>query len=251
MLTKETQTVQHQMATYCKTGEATQILGAKQDRLHNYRRLIYNIIDDAIENAYPIARNIIPSEQWQEMVDTFIAEHKCQHPQIMHMPGEFIEFTEKHRYAEKFNIPFLHDLLHFEWAEVEVHTMKDQVIPDFLEDGNFLTEQLIFSPYIQIIELEYPIHRLKTASMEDEKGEYYLLVYRQESGTVQYVELNQLTAYLLHSILQNECTLNEVISPLIENTDENTASNFTANALQFLENLVNMGILKGTLNHKQ
>lgn len=247
MLTKETKAVQYQMATYCKTGEATEIMGAKQDRLHNYRRLIYNIIDDAIENAYPIARNIIPSEQWQEMVDTFIAEHKCQHPQIMHMPGEFIAFTDEFNYAEKFNIPFLHDLLHFEWVEVLVHTMKDQVIPDFNEDGNLLTEQLIFSPYFQMIELEYPIHRLRSTSMEDAKGLYYILVYRQESGTVQYVELNQLTAYLLNSILENECTLKKAILPLIENADETTTNNFTANALQFMENLVSMGILKGTV----
>ena len=245
MLTKETIEIQHELANYCKSGHLTEIKGAKQDRLHNYRRLIYNINDDAIESAYPIARSFLEESQWKEMLDTFILEHKCQHPQIMHMPGEFIDFVSQKNYAEKFQLPWLIDLLNFEWVEVIIHTMKDQSIGDYTENGDFKTQPLIFSPYFQLIELEYPIHKLRTTDINNEKGNYFMLVYRQENGTVQYLELNQLTHFIIHEMKENSSSLLESIEPILIKTQPEIRANFIQNAHSFLKNLTQLGIVLG------
>lgn len=245
MLTKETQEIQSALADYCKSGELQEIQGAKTDRLHNYRRLIYNIIDDAVESAYPIAKSFINEVHWKIMIDAFISEHKCQHPQIMKMPGEFIDFVEKKEYAKEYNLPFLSDLLNFEWAEVIVHTMKDEKIPAYVEQGDYVNKSLIFSPYLELLQLEYPIHELRKKDLESSKGEYYILVYRQEIGTVQYLELNQLTHYIVSEMKENKLSLKDTLNPLVENLDSETRNNFIKNAEQFLIHLHSLEVVKG------
>ena len=246
MLTKETTAIQHELADYCKSGQLTEITGAKQDRLHNYRRLIYNIIDDAIESAYPIVRSFMDESQWNEMIDAFVLEHKCQHPQIMHMPGELIEFAKIKDYSSKFELPWLIDLLQFEWVEVVVHTMKDQAIAEFKLEGDFKTQALVFSPYFQLIELEYPIHKLRTRDISSEKGNYFMLVYRQENGTVQYLELNQLTYFIVAEMNENSCSLLEAIEPILNQTQPEIRENFIQHAGSFIRNLRELGIVLGT-----
>lgn len=246
MLTRETIEIQHELANYCKSGQLKPIVGAKQDRLHNYRRLIYNIIDDAIESAYPIVRSFLDESQWNEMIDAFVLEHKCQHPQIMYMPGELIDFAKLKNYSTKFELPWLIDLLNFEWVEVIVHTMKDQTIGDFKSDGDFKNQPLAFSPYFQLLELEYPIHKLRTRDINTEKGNYFMLVYRQENGTVQYLELNQLTYFIVQEMNENSCSLLEAINPILIQTQPDIRENFIQNALSFIENLRGLGIVLGT-----
>ncbi len=245
MLTKETQEIQNSLADYCKSGELQEIQGAKTDRLHNYRRLIYNIIDDAIESAYPIAKSFINEDHWKIMIDAFILEHKCQHPQIMKMPGEFIDFVEKKGYAEEYKLPFFSDLLNFEWAEVLVHTMKDEKISAYMEQGDYVNKSLVFSPYLHLLQLEYPIHELRKKDLESSKGDYFILVYRQEIGTVQYLELNQLTYYIISEMTDNNTNLIDTLQPLVQSVDDETRNNFILNAEQFLIHLHSLDVVKG------
>jgi hypothetical protein len=81
-LLPETHTVQSQLAKYCRDGVAVQLEGALSDRLPQYRRLVYNIIQDNIESAYPIAFKYLPTEVWEELVYDFFSIHECQSLEI-------------------------------------------------------------------------------------------------------------------------------------------------------------------------
>ena len=55
MLKKETQLQQNLLADYCRTGtEPEGLIGINKENLHHYRRLVYNIVTDILETAYPI-----------------------------------------------------------------------------------------------------------------------------------------------------------------------------------------------------
>lgn len=223
MLNNETKNIQHQLADHCTNKSNEIIPGAKQDRLHHYKRLIYTIIDDAIESAYPIARSILSDDQWKEMIDAFVTEHNCQHPQLFRMPEEVIQFAVDKNFAVKFDIPHLIDVLQFEWAEVEIHSMKDEVIPEISKVNDLLNSKLQFSPYCQLLALEYPVHHLRKIDVANSKGEYFMLVYREESGTVQYLELTALTHYLLIELSSGNLTLKNALDCVIseeENQNE-------------------------------
>lgn len=247
MLKKETKEIQGELATYCQTGELRPVAGARVDRLHHYRRLIYNIVDDALESAYPITYSNIDKTIWREMIDCFIAEHNCRHPQLFRMPGEFVDFVQERDFAGKYELPFLNDLLQFEWVEVEVHTMADQVIPESNANGNFTHEPLVFIPYVKLLHLNYPIHHLSQVDLSESEGDYFLLVYRQENGTVQYVELNELTYVILDEMIHYESPLFEALDPHLADVGVKIKNSFFQNALQFLHRLKEMGVVRGTV----
>lgn len=246
MLKKETKTIQHQLADYCKGNHNEEIPGVKQDRLHHYKRLIYNIIDDAIESAYPIARSILSDEQWKEIIDSFIKEHQCHHPQLFRMPGELIEFVQLKKFDKKFNLPHLIDTLHFEWAEVEIHSMKDEDLPKTNTKGDFLNSTISFSPYCQLLCLSYPIHRLNSIDITKSKGEYFILVYREENGTVQYHELTALTYFIISNLAEENLTLLELLTPLLNDKSDSEIKEWYSQGISFLNELKELGVVLGT-----
>lgn len=237
MLKNETENIQHLLADHCKSKTDLPIPGAKQSRLHHYKRLIYNIIDDAIESAYPIARSILSDQQWGEMIGDFVTEHNCQHPQLFRMPEEVIEFAIEKDYATKFNLPHLIDVLQFEWAEVEIHSMKDEIIPEIKPLNDLLNSTLQFSPYCQLLALEYPVHQLNKIDVPNAKGEYFMLVYREENGTVQYLELTALTHYLLVQLSSGESTLKSVLDPLLTEGHTENQHEFYTQGIAFLNDM--------------
>lgn len=245
MLKPETKQIQQDLGDYCKFNHNEDIKGAKKDRLHHYRRLIYNIIDDALENAYPITRKQLNDTQWKQMVDEFVQEHPCQNPQLYLMPGELIEFAIKKDYATQFNIPYFVDMLNFEWIEVIVHSMKNEELEPYKEDGDFLNSNVYFTPYFKLISLNYPIHKLKETEIKNQKGAYFLLVYRQPNGTVQYTELNNVTTHIINEMYSNNKTLLEALSPILVNKDEDVRVSLINQSLGFINQLKSLGIVLG------
>lgn len=241
MLKNETENIQHLLADHCKSKSDLPIPGAKQDRLHHYKRLIYNIIDDAIESAYPIARSILTDEQWKEMIDAFVTEHNCQHPQLFRMPEEVIEFAIEKDYATKFNLPHLIDVLQFEWAEVEIHSMKDEEISEIKPVNDLLNSALQFSPYCQLLALQYPVHQINKIDVINAKEEYFFLVYREENGTVQYLQLSALTHYLLVQLSSGESTLKSALDHVVSEQENQTE--LYAQGISFLNEMQSIKVL--------
>lgn len=242
MLKKETQQIQEDLALYCRTNVQQDLPDVREDRLHHYRRLIFNIVNDAIKGNYPIAYKQFTTEAWEEVITDFLAEHAFQNNQLFKMPGEFIAFAEKKNYAAKYDIHYLIDLLKFEWVEVEVHTMADEEIPVLSETKDLMRKALFFSPYLKLLALNYPIHLLKRQENLEEKATY-LLVYRQENGTVQYMEL----APLMFSILENLISAGVSVFTLLEEELSQLSEDQKQEILQGIEmsltDLVQKGII--------
>lgn len=237
--------MQSDLAAYCKDGKLRTIEGIREDRLHHYRRLVYNITADALESAYPITRTILTENHWSQMVDEFIAEHKAQHAQLYLMPGELLEFALEKRYAEKFDVPYLMDLLQFEWVEVLVHSMADCDESDVQPIEDVLNDILIVTPYHKILVLDFPVHQLKSANIYGLNEKSYHLVHREKSGTVQYTLLNELTYHLINELTSTNKSLIEILSPLVGNMEINEKQNFLNGAIQFVQKLIEREIIIG------
>jgi len=180
-LHKETYNVQSELARYCRTGDLKPIKGANPDRLKHYRRLVFNVVNGVLETAYPITKQILKTEEWDLLVSRFFSEHDTVDPQVWKMPYEFYNYVLETGFAEQMNRPYLNDLLHFEWIEIEVHTMPDKKIPLFKEKGTLLKEKIIINPEHKLLKLSFPVFRLSADHLKENEGEYYVLVYRDQA----------------------------------------------------------------------
>lgn len=213
LLKKDTYEQQASLASYCRSGEEpNDLIDINKENLYQYRRLVFNIAADIVETAYPITYSFMDRDVWDDLVYTYFNEHKCQTTQVWRMPLEFYEYCLEKNVREKLNIPFLNDLLYFEWLEMEVHTMEDIGYPNVKEKGDWMNDAIALNPEHKLIPLEYPVHT--TAPGEElaaKKGNYFLLIYREkESGNVQFVDLSMFYTYILENI-KNGVLLKDIL----------------------------------------
>ena len=216
-LKSSTKLYQEKLAQYTRDGKLVDIKGVKKDRLHHYRRLTFNIQLQTMEQAFPIAYSIFDFDDWQSMIHDFFNHHNAKCPQIWKLPFEFYQFVLKNNYAQKFNLPFLNDLLFFEWIEIDVHTMDDKIFPHFNLDGNEFNDVLVLNPEYRLDKLEYPVHKIKPTDIgTKDKSNYFLLTYREkETGQVYFIELSVLHTFAFEKITQESKSIRSITDEAI------------------------------------
>lgn len=211
-LLPDTQLVQSQLAKYCRNGIEVTLPGSKAERLPQYRRLVFNIIQDNMESAYPIAFKYLETEVWNELVYDFFSIHECQSYQVWKLPKEFMEFVIENNYSEKCKIPFLNDLLRFEWAEMELYNTSDIPYEYGTLTGDIFNGHIRFNPEHLMLSLNYPVHMVPPAKALELKGNYFVLLFREkDSGKIQFVDLSVWYAFLVEQISLNNATITELL----------------------------------------
>lgn len=204
-LLKETYEQQAKLAQYCRDAKVPDLIGVKYENLPHYRRLVFNIASDILETAYPITYSFLPKETWEKLVFDYFVEHKCQTAQVWRMPLEFYDYCFEKNIQEQLNLPFLNDLLYFEWLELEVHTMEDIAYPKFTSKGDWFNDKIAVNPEFKLIKLTYPVHTTAPTELIGKEGTYFLFIYREkESGNVQFMDLSMLYTYILEQIAGGE-----------------------------------------------
>jgi len=249
LLKNETYHHQSTLAQYFRNGKEVSIKGTKSGRLPHYRRLVFNVIKDALETTYPISFKYIEKNIWEEMVYNFFSIHKCSDPQVWRMPKEFYQFCKSNDYAEIYAIPFLNDLLWFEWLEVELYMMEDIEYPEYKSSKNWLTKKVAVNPEHRLIKLEYPVHLEKPFDTIKKKGDYFLLLHREkESGRIQFMNLSVLFAFLIENISKSEKTVEQILNDILFIFGINDLVLLQNEAYRFLEDLKSKGFVLGILN---
>ncbi len=247
-LKTNTYQAQSYLAQYCRNGKLVEIQGTKPERLPHYRRLVFNVVKDALITTFPILNKYIDGKIWDEMVLHFFSGHKCSDPQVWRMPLEFYEFCKSQNYAEKYNLPFLNDLLYFEWLEVELYMMEDLEYPKFKNTENWLNQRIAVNPEHRIIKLAYPVHIEKPFEAQKKKGDYFLLAFREaESGRIQFINLSVLFAFLLENIILAEKNLATILNDILYVFGINDIQLLQSETVKFLKDLKERGFVLGTL----
>jgi hypothetical protein len=207
----DTARIQDLLGDYCRTGEGEEIPGVTPGRLKHYRRLVYNVIRDTMDRAFPITAAALGEEQWELLIRDFFSNGFPQTPQVWKLPLEFYNYHQSKETGTRIQKPYLEDLLYFEWIEIEVHTMPDRTFPDYVSQGNMFTDILAFNPEFEIIQLEYPVHMYPAHETEERKGEYFILVFREpESGKVHFLDLSAIHTYILSLLMEEGRPLNQL-----------------------------------------
>jgi hypothetical protein len=207
-------TYRHQaaLAGYCRTGLYNAIPGVRTKHVSQYRRLVYNVVDDMLQSAYPLTHHLLTAKEWKALVQEFFSSHACQSPQVWYMPKELYQYLLQTEHALLKKYPFLQELLWLEWLEVELYMMEDKQA-EYTAAGNLLTDPLVLNPEHQLQHFQYPVH-LKNARQitPPDKGDYFLVLFRKpDSGDVAFINLSPALVSMLELLQEGPQYLETLI----------------------------------------
>jgi uncharacterized protein len=249
-LREETIAIQERLGEYCRTGVEPELPGITPGRIHHYRRLVSKVVKDTLHTAFPISVAALEKDQWDLLVEDFFSHGIPQTPQVWKLPFEFYRYHAEQETGRKTGLPFLDDLLYFEWMEIEVHTMPDRPNPDFINEGDLLLDRLAFNPEHEIVQLHYPVHTHPVREARELEGEYFALLYRvPESGNVQFLSLSALNVYIIRRLQEEKVPLN-IIKNEIAQVAGIESSRYLDEALQkFIGDLMERKLVLGFIRN--
>ena len=196
--------------------------GIEDRRMEIYRGLFYNNIRGFLTKNFPVLAKIYSDQDWRRMVRDFFINHRAHTPLFPEIPREFLRYVQEVREPQPEDPPFLLELAHYEWVELAV-AIDDREIDgeDIDPAGDLLTAIPVLSPVAWPLSYSFPVHRIRPDFQPTEAGAQasHLLVYRNRSDKVNFMELNSVTAHLVHVLKANssktglDC-LNQVVDDL-------------------------------------
>ena len=175
-------------------------------RMKIYCELFYNNIEDFIASTYPVLRQIIADDHWHSMIRDYFANHLSHTPLFTELPREFLKYLEHERQPHTNDPPFLSELAHYEWVELALSIADEKIeeLPINIH-GDLLDGLPVISPLAWLLNYHFPVHKIgPTFQPTDTDGcQTHLVVYRDASFDIHFIELNPVTAQLLHSITVN------------------------------------------------
>jgi hypothetical protein len=175
-------------------------------RMRLYRELIYNTIERFLANNFPVLRRITPEDRWQAMVQDYFSRHRAHTPLFHKMAEEFLQYLENERDTRD-DPPFILELAHYERMESALAIDTREInLAGIDPEGDLLAGIPVLSPLVWPCAYHFPVHRIAPDFQPMEPGAQptYLIVYRDRTDRVGFMEANPVTARLLEWLLKDE-----------------------------------------------
>ncbi len=248
LLTDTTKQHQSSLASYCRTGNLAAIPGIHPENILEYRRLVYNVVEDMLRNAYPLAADFLPREEWEALVNEFFSKHSCQSPQVWYMPKEFYEYLAENDHPVLEKYPVLPDLLLFEWTETELFMMEDKPA-GCSPYGDLLFSKLVLNPEHLFLAFDFPVH-LKNARQISgtDKGNYYVAAHRDAEGEVIFTDCSPALLRILGYLVEKPQSLPELFNRFEEEYQLSLNEEQQQYIILFLQNAYQHQLISGFKN---
>lgn len=203
-MTQNFQQTQIQFANHLRAPDSNSApKGIEERRLNVYRELFFNNVKGFVDQAFPVLRSLLDEEDWLEEVRSFWREHACESPYFVQISKSFLDYLAEERQPKADDFPFLLELAHYEWVELELSVRHHEQL-----ESRILPEQVHSDLCVQLSDLawplqyQYPVHHISSDYLPQEPSPHgvFLVVYRNEQGEVNFLEVNAVTAKLLELI---------------------------------------------------
>lgn len=178
----------------------------EKERRIMYQLIVYNNMDEILENAFPILHSISSETQWENLVTDFIAHNQAQSPLFLKIPEEFVTYLKNIRPAKN-DPPYLLELAHFEWVEHALDIANETIKFDSINNtGDLLKGIPIISPLAQLLSYQYPVHKINPKNIPSAPSTEpnYLVAYRDTNDDVGFMEVNSISARLVELLDQSK-----------------------------------------------
>lgn len=195
------QQFQHQLATHLRDPHHTpRPQGVPARRMAVYNELLFNNICGFVDTCFPVCRQLLGEARWRRLCRTFYRDWPSHTPWFREIPREFVRYLSEHPIAQPLPV-WLADLARYEWAELVVEVM-DVVPPAHKPEGDMMQARVVLNPARIDVASPWPVHRIGPGARPRKPEPTFLVVFRDAQMAVQFVEINAVTAHVLHSLEQ-------------------------------------------------
>lgn len=171
-------------------------------RMQIYRDLFFNNLVDLLGGAFPVARRILGADRWKQLVRAFYAGHRAHTPYFLELPREFLGWLQARDLRPADEPPYLDELAHYEWVELALSVSEEELPAAGPQPVSPQDAPLAVSPLAWPLAYRWPVHRLapEFQPAEPPAAPTFIVVYRDRSDAVQFLEIGAETARLLDGL---------------------------------------------------
>lgn len=172
-------------------------------RIKVYADLLFNNVQGFLANSFPVLRTLLDEHEWLAITRDYFKRHEARTPLFPKMPQEFLHYLAEEYQATENTLPFIQELAHYEWLELETLLDGHEIDEVHVDSGVDVLEGVpVLSPLARPQAYQYPVHRISKDFIPDAPSAdpTYLVVYRDRSDEVGFMVLNPITARLIELI---------------------------------------------------
>lgn len=238
------QTTQQQFCNWIRVPNAEHMKICDLERMQIYRDLLFNNVCSFINLVYPIARSILPADQWQLLLEEFFQKAKCRSPFYNDISLQFRDYLTENQHPVLSQYPWLEELLQFEWLELYLDTLE-------IEDINIVEKtswQLTHKVWVLVY--QYPVYdwTVDTTLTDIEVMPSAIMVWRDNQDKICLERLSSLFAMLIEQMnlgIYTELELHDLIKLIAPTFSE---QEITIQLNQLAATLTNLGLLNQPQN---
>ena len=242
------QQVQHDFIQHIKDGQNNNgVDGIEDRRLAIYRDLFFNNVNGFVSSGFPVLRSLYNDEDWTVLVRDFFIKHDCHSPYFIDIAKEFIDYLVNERQAQDNDLPFMAELAHYEWVELDVSVRKELHHYKAIAPNSIHQTPMVLSETAWPLSYAFAVHQISTDYLPEQgqPGSVFLIVYRDWDDDVQFMQINAVTAVLMQLLGDNPgVMLDDLIAGLTEQLAQFEPQQIKDGATQMVENLVGKGIIR-------
>lgn len=214
--------------------------GVPKRRSEVYEELLFNNLCGFIDRCYPVAQSLFTQANWQRLNRNFFRDWRCSTPYFSQIPFEFLNYVAQGETGV--HIPaWMPELMHYEWMELDVDTEEQDC--DAQPEGIDNPNTLFVNRALRNLAYEWPVHRISSSYRPRKKQLTYLLVYRKKDFSVNFLEINAVTAILIQRLIEQPQAGLKVLNRLAEEMQHAQADALVLHGQALLQDLIQKEIL--------
>lgn len=129
------------------------------ERLEIYNRMYWFRVLDSLYEDCPGLRAVLGDRKFMRLAEAYLQKYPSRSFTLRNLPARLERFIREEPRWTRPHTALCRDLARFEWAQVEVYdgAALPRFTPDDLREANPAKLRLSLQPYLQLLELAYPV----------------------------------------------------------------------------------------------
>lgn len=225
--------------------------GIEARRMQIYNELLYKNTEGFLLSCFPVLRGVLGKQKWANLVRAFFSDHRSRTPYFRQIPDEFIQYLQS-EWRRPDNYPeYVLELAHYEWIELVLSVSTREIDPTHINyAGDLLDCRPILNPVLANLFYRWPVQHIRPR-VKMTPIDTYLVVFRDESHQIQFMESNVFTARLLSLLVAGTLTGHAALEKVAIESQHLVPEIVIQGGLVTMQNLLVRGAILGTASHDQ